>query len=171
MDKISIAAALRRAKRIKGQIAEQTARATAGAVYVEGKEPAFTFAAASEARKGLIEQLLVIEVAVAQANAGTKNLIGGKSVLHTIRKLAELKSEIAFYRALPVRAKAEDIEIEESVAYDYSVEKNIRHEKKTVHVSAITQAKRAEIVDKLQLEFEELNAALESYNHQTSVEV
>jgi hypothetical protein len=99
------------------------------------------------------------------------NLPGGKSVLYTIRKLAELKSEIAFLRALPVRAKEKDLEIEESVAYDYSVEKNIRHEKKTVHVSAITQAQRAERVEKLQLEFETLNAALESHNHQAIVEV
>src|SRR5271166_1587242 len=176
-DRISIAAALRRAKRIKGQIAEQTTPATAGAVYVEGKEPAFTFAAAVETRKSLVAELLAIEVAVAQANANPPNIggkvttIDGKPVLYVIRKLAELKGEIAFYRALPVRAKEQDVDVEVETDYDIVLEKHVRREKKTMHISAITQAKRAAHVEKLQLEFETLNAALESHNHQTMVEV
>jgi len=176
-DKISISAALRRAKRIKGQIAEQTARATAGAVYVQGKEPAFTFAASIEARKGLVAELLKIEVAIAQANANPPNIggrittIDGKPVLYAIRKLAELKSEIAFYRALPVRAQVEDVDVEERTDWDDALDKHVRREKKTTHISVITQAKRADHVEKLQLEFETLNAALESHNHSTIVEV
>jgi len=169
METISIAAALRRAKRIKGQIAEHTTRATAAALYVEGKEPAFTFSTSVESRKALVKELLHIEVAVADANA--KGTLSSGSVLHAIRRLAELKSEMAFYRALPVRAKEHDVEIEKERDYDTAIEKYVMVEKKTVHISAITQAKRASIVEALQLDFEKLNQELESFNHKTTVSV
>ena len=169
-DKISIAAALRRAKRIKGQIAEHTTRATAGVTWDEGKEPGFTYEASVESRAKLVAELLKLDVAVAEANAGTK-LPDGKPVVYAIRKLAELRSEIAFFRALPVRTKQIDVETERERDYDAMLEKYVMTEKTTTHRSAISQAKRSEIVDALQLEFETLNAALEHHNHKTLVEV
>jgi hypothetical protein len=172
-EKISISAAIRRASRIRGQIKEHSERAKAAACYLETKEPAFPFNASVEERRRLVGDLLRIETAVAKSNASAADLdVSPKvSVLYAIRKLAELKSEISFYRELPVRAKEKDAEVEEVTEYDYSVKEHVRREKKTTYVSAMTQARRAAIVDGLQADFDRLNQVLESHNHSTFVEV
>ncbi len=169
--KISIASALRRAKRIKGQIAEQTQRAKVAAFYEEEKEPAFKFSECIAKRAALVQELLRIEVEVAKANAvGT--LANGQSVLASIRQLGEIRSEIAFYRELTtLRTKPRDTDTVETTDYDMDLGKHVRREKKTTYVSAITQVQRAERIEQLQLAFEQLNASLESFNHITNINV
>lgn len=167
---MSIAAALRRSKRIKGQIAENTKRAVAASVVTEGKEPAFSFHDSVSERKRLVSELLKLEVAVAAANAFGA-LPNGMPVLMAVRQLAELKAEIAFYQSLQVRAVTRDVEVEEYTDYDMGIEKHVRRKKEVVFISAINQAQRAGTVDSLMLQFETLNSELESFNHRTQVEV
>src|SRR5271170_7991183 len=98
-DKITIAQALRRIKKLKGQLSEQSTRAQQGVSYVQGKAPAFRFQEACQIRDVVRQEMLDLESRVAVANA-KKTVVddfGNKVLLaRTVRELQEIKGEIAF---------------------------------------------------------------------------
>ena len=57
-DKITIAQALRRIKKLKGQLAEHTTRAQQGVSYVQGKAPAFRYGEEVLARHAVQAEML-----------------------------------------------------------------------------------------------------------------
>jgi len=166
---MSVSAALRRIKKIKGAIADRTARAQAGALYIEQKEPAFRFDASMEERSTLCTEMVKLQTLVAISNART-SVGGGKTVAQAIRELDEMKSLIAFYKSMPVRPKARDLDVEESVDWDETMEKRVKKVKETVWISAIDQAERAARVERLMEKFEALNGEVESSNHRTMID-
>jgi hypothetical protein len=167
---MTVSAALRRIKKIKGLIADRTTRAKASVVYMDTKEPGFAFGASLEERATFVRDLVKLQSAVAVANAATLLSDGKTTVAHAIRSLDEKKAEIAIYKELPVRAKETEIEIEEDTEWSPTGAR-VRVERKKTWRSAITQAKRAEIVERLTSEFEVLNNEVEALNNRIVVEV
>lgn len=167
---MTVSAALRRIKKIKGLIAERTTRANAAVVFVEGKEPGFEFAAAVEARGNFVKDLIAVQAAVAVTNA-TAKLSNGKPVAYAIRVLEELKAEIDFYKKMPVRATTRETETEENWEWNPNMTSRSKTETSKVWISKLSQAQRAERVEKLTSEFEKLNNEVEASNNHLTIEV
>lgn len=164
MSQMTISQALRRAKKLKGLISENLQRAQAGVSYRADSEPAFKFPTsmekAGEARRELIE----IEGRLAATNVATTVEFEGKaiSLALAVRILQDLKAQIAWYRALPVRPQEDSSE----ESHDYSPEGRL------IPVSVkwkcdLPEARRAEAVDGLQDRFDRLNDLVENRNHVT----
>ena len=164
-DKVTIAQALRRIKKLKGQIAEHTSYAQQSVSYVWGKTPAFRFTSQLAALTTAREEMLDLEARVAVANA--KKLVtdnSGKKVVLAlaIRQLQELKGQIAFYRGLNLRSETVR---EKEQNWDDDQMKHITRVIQVVYVSDLTESDRAAYIRELQDQFETLNNAVEEANH------
>jgi hypothetical protein len=164
-DKVTIAQALRRIKKLKGQIAEYSARAQQSVSYVQGKVPAFRFQTAmtqmAEARRELLD--LESRVAVANAKKTVTDQFGNKVTLaFAIRQLQELKGQIAFLRGLNLRAETVK---EREQSWDDEQSKHIIRINEVTYVSDLTEQARADQIKNLQDEFEMLNNIVEEANH------
>jgi hypothetical protein len=164
-DKVTIAQALRRIKKLKGQIAEHTTRAQQGVSYVQGKIPVFRFTEALAALDASRSEMLDLESRVAVANA--KKMItfvdGSKSTLAlAVRQLQELKGAIAFFRGLTLRSETVR---EREQTWDEDAMKHINRVNEVTYVSDLTEQDRDAQVKDLQDEFEVLNNAVEEANH------
>ena len=167
-EKVSIAQALRRIKKLKGQIGEHTTRATANVSYVSTKVPAFRF---DDEMTGLVEAktaMIDLETRVAVANATA--LITWKShnwtLAKAIRHLQETKSDIALLKGLNLRA--ETVKEREQEWSDEEM-KTLTRVTEVTYVSDLTEAERDSRVKTLQDQFEELNNLVEDANHSVSV--
>lgn len=168
-DKVTIAQALRRIKKLKGTIAEQSTRAQQSVSYVQGKVPAFRFTVAvsqlTEARRELLD--LEARVAVANAKKTVTNSSGEKIVLAlAIRQLQELKGQIAFLRSLNLRSETVR---EREQNWDDEQMKHITRVNEVVYVSDLTESDRDREVKLLQDQFETLNNVVEEANHSVLV--
>lgn len=168
-DKITIAQALRRIKKLKGQIAENSTRAQQGVSYVQGKAPAFPFKQAVEALNEARAQMMDLESRVAVANA--KKLItdplGVKITLsRAIRVLQELKGQIAFLRGLNLR---EETVRERETEWNDDQMKSLTRFNEVVYVSDLSEQDRDAQVRDLQDAFEILNNTVEEANHMVLV--
>lgn len=164
-DKLTIAQALRRIKKLKGQLAEHSARAQQGVSYVQGKAPAFRFQESLLALRAVREEMLDLESRVAVANA--KKLVtdaaGNKVTLtRAIRRLQEWKGEIAFLRGLSLRAETVR---EKETDWDDDQLKHLTRVTEVVYVSDLTEQERDAQVKTFQDAFEVLNNAVEEANH------
>lgn len=168
-DKVTIAQALRRIKKLKGTIAEQSTRAQQSVSFIQGKVPAFRFATAvsqlNEARRELLD--LEARVAVANAKKTVVNSSGDKVVLAlAIRQLQELKGQIAFLRSLNLRSETVR---EREQNWDDEQLKHITRINEVVYVSDLSEADRDREVKLLQDQFETLNNVVEEANHSVLV--
>lgn len=170
MSEMTVSAALRRIKKLKGMIAERTLRAKAAASYDETKVPAFAFAAAVDEREKLVRDLIAHQSAVAVSNATTK-LPSGMPVASAVRMLDEIKGSIQFYKELNVRAHEKEVDVEEEFDWNPSMTQKVRVERRKTWISSITQVQRAERVDSLTSKFEVLNNEVEVSNNRTTVDV
>ena len=185
METMTISQALRRIKKLKGELKTHQDRSLASAVYKEGEEPAFEFDKSLNALADTRNLLLHLEAAVAVANAANKITLTGKarnpdgSIVDTtrqvtlafaIRALQELKAEIAFFQSLPTKVlpKAEITERERN----YDDDGKIRMiETKYTQICKLPEANKAATVAALQARFDEINDSLETANHKTPVEI
>lgn len=163
MSDMTVSQALRQTKKIKGKIAELTARASQSVSYKLGHEPAFGYQETVDALGKKREELVELETRVAVTNATTAFEFDGVSRLLTwaVRRLQELKSEIAWLRGLPVRSQMSSTEKEIEYAHGGHV---------TVEVSwkcELPEAARSAKADSLQEVFDRLNDAVERVNHAT----
>lgn len=167
---MNIAAALREIKQLKGKIANVSSKLRGAVVYDTKDEPAFKFDALIESRESYVKRLLGLETAVAKSNA-MGMCSNGELAISVLRRLQELKGEIALYSSLPSQVKAERSVESVSHDYDYSTAPPRRVEKKTVttYVCALTEADKERKVADLQSEFERLNMILETFNHKTDI--
>lgn len=163
-EKMTIAQALRRIKKIKGQIAEHQQRAQAGVSYDVTKVPAFRFAEADEAMQLLQAELIGLEASVAVANAqGTVKFEGKDVVLAlAIRSLQEMKGRIAFLKGLHLRNETVQTRTND---WDDTEMKHISRLTETTFKSDLSEQDRDKKVKELQNLFEELNNAVENANH------
>jgi len=162
---LTISQALRRIKKLKGQLGEHQARAQASVTHLVEHVPAFIFSTQIEKMDVVRTELLDLETAVARANAATVLEWDGKKIALALatRTLAELKSQIAWFKALSVKAQAETSEED----YDYTAGGNVKVTKK--FICHLPELKKAEKVTELQDRFDKLNDLVETTNHRTEV--
>lgn len=176
-DKLTIAQALRRIKKLKGQIAEHEQRAKAGVSYDTSKVPAFRFQEAVDAMLSLQDEMVALESKVAVANATNTVSIPGDgktgsalavqvNLALAIRTLQELKGRIAFLKGLNL--KNETVK-DRQTEWDDTEMKQITHVTETTFVSDLSEKDRDQQVKALQDRFEVLNNAVENANHTTTV--
>lgn len=163
-DKMTISQALRRIKKLKGIIAENTQRASQSVSYTQDKVPAFRFEDCRFLMQESTSEMIMLESRVAVANAA--NTITAKGVIMplctAIRLLQELKGQIAFLKSLHLRS---EVVKSRELDWDESLEKNVYRTVETVFVSDLSEKERDEKIKSLQDEFENLNNAVENANH------
>lgn len=171
MAEMTVSQALRRMKKLKGQVAEHLERATRAVSWAEKSPPAFEFSKCMEEAEAVRDELVALDTAVAVANATTELEFEGARMplVRAVKLLQELKGQIAWAKALAVQPQA-DFVVESTeyaeVGGDY---KHVRVERK--HKCALPEAKRAELASSLQDRFDRLNDAVETKNHRTAVSV
>ena len=167
-DKITIAQALRRIKKLKGQIAESTQRAQASVSYEKTKVPAFRFQEQVAVIKAAQTELVDLQSRVAVANAKATVPDGSDTITHAeaIRRLQELKGEIVFLQRLSLRNDTVRTREQE---YDDVTSKYVINVIETVWVSDLSEKDRDTQVKTLQDRFEVLNNTLEDRNHKVAV--
>lgn len=168
MSEITIAQALRRVKKLKGQIAESSQRAQSGVSYDATKVPEFRFAESFLVMTEAQLEMVALEsrIAVANATATVKHL--GQEILLTqaVRLLQELKGQIAFLKGLHLRSETVK---DRTNDWDDTEMKHISRVTETTFVSDLTEKDRDRQVKEIQNTFETLNNAVEDKNHTVTV--
>ena len=164
MSELTISQGLRRIKKLKGELAEHTARASASVAYQVGREPAFKFNECMEKAQVARAELLTLQSRLAITNAQTIVKFDGKEMTlsQATRQLEEFKGQIKFIEALPVR----DHEKSNEDSFEYGDDmKRI----KTTHEwrCDLPKAKQAEAIKGFKEKFDVLNDAVETTNHRT----
>lgn len=164
MAETTISQALRRIKKLKGQLAEHLSRAQAGVSFRSDALPAFSFSGSIEKADAARRELVHLESQLARTNASALVETDGDRITlaYAVRQLQELKSQIAWYRALPVRAHEDTSE--ESWSYNDDG-KHVRTQ--VAWKCSLPEERRAAVVDGLQEQFDRLNDAVERANHAT----
>lgn len=164
MADLTISQALRRIKKLKGELAEYTARATASVAYQANREPAFKFGECMEKAETSRQELLSLQARLAETNATTLVKFDGKefSLSFATRQLEEFKGQIKFIEGLPVRDHAKSYED----TFDYN------DDMKRVKISnewrcELPKSQQAEAIKKFKEKFDTLNDAVETTNHRT----
>ena len=162
----TISQALRRIKKIKGQLAEHRTHAEAAVTHLAAHKPAFAFGATRELANAAVTELLALQTAVAVANATTLIEVDGRKVplAFAVRALREMTSEIAWLRGLNVRTQETTVEQERSYLDDGKI--GLVSKEWTCH---LPEAKRVELANAAQDRFDKLNDLVETVNHKTHV--
>jgi hypothetical protein len=167
MQSMTIGAALRRIKKLKGVLAQARAELNAGNVWFEVEPPGIR----AEVWQGEAEQardeLVKLSALVAEANATTK-LGSGASMAFAIREMAEIKSEIAWLKPLKSMPLKQQVrQIEKKAGYGATV--GPPPVAMTVHCLLTVPEIRAR-VQELETRFEQLNNEVEALNHKTLIQ-
>lgn len=167
-DKLTIAQALRKIKKLKGQIAEHEQRAKAGVSYDVTKVPAFRFSESVKQMFSTQDEVVALESRVAVANAGNYIHDGDQrvSLAQAVRILQELKGRIAFLKGLNLRNETVK---DRSSEWDEDQCKTVTRVTETTFTSDLSEKDRDQQVKALQDRFEVLNNAVEDANHTVSV--
>jgi hypothetical protein len=184
MKKMTISQALRRRKKLKGEISTQAQRVQASLTYNKEDAPAFPFSEAQKAHRSAKIELIELETSVAEANAKTKLDWKGRSVslAWVLRVLSELKDDINRYegyrhygllkeREVTVTNKVWDEQnvIATPQANGRVLQERVMKEVSTTTVSNVTIKECEDKVTQLKDEFDKLNDLLETANHRTEV--
>lgn len=166
----TISQGLRAIKRLKGRMAELTARAAASVSYIADKKPSFDFSATRKEVDATREELVRLESAVACANATTEIQHGDRamSLCEAIRRLQEIKAELAWLAGLNLRQGTERSYESE---WDDESNRSVRRLHEVVYTADLTEPQRVEQIDALRHHFEALNDAVEAANHRTPIQL
>ena len=161
----TISQALRRIKKIKGQIGEHRANAGNSVTHLAEQQPAYQFGASTEKASVLVDEMLRLQTAVAIANATTSIEVDGKKIVLAlaVRTLRELTSEIAWTKGLAVKAQEKVVEHE----MEFDGTRHVNAPK--TYLCLLPEAKRAARVTELQDRFDRLNDIVETANHKTLI--
>lgn len=167
-DTLTIAQALRKIKKLKGQIAEHEQRAKAGVSYDVNKVPAFRYTDSVNAMFQLQDEVVALEARVAVANANAKVKDGNEevSLARAIRTLQELKGRLAFLKGLHLRRETVK---DRQTEWDDDQMKNVTRVTETTYSSDLSEVERDQQIKALQDRFESLNNAVEDANHTITV--
>ncbi len=165
MSDLTISQALRRIKKIKGQLSEYRSRAQSSVTHLADQTPAFSFEVETSVAAKAVNEMLRLQTAVAVANATTTVEVDGHKVplAFVVRQLRELTGEIAWLKTLPVKAQDKVVESE----IDYTGERPVTVPK--TYTCHLPEAKRAALVESRQALFDRLNDLVETTNHKTPV--
>jgi hypothetical protein len=170
MSGMTISQALRRAKKLKGIIAESLERAAVNVVSDLRVKPAFEFAKCMEEADKARAELVDLETSVSVANARTHVSFDGEDVLLTkaVKLLQELKGQIAWLKTLSVKAQSETTVDETENTWTGEDYKTVKVERK--FRCELPEAAKADLQRTIQDKFDRLNDAVESANHRTLLE-
>ena len=163
---MTISQALRRIKKLKGELAVHLARAASSNTFKGNEEPAFRFGPMMELASSARSELISLETQVARTNAQTFiSYPAGKVTLTEATKvLRELKSQLSWFEGLPSR----EHEKTTSKETEYN-EDDKRVSREVVYTCDLPVAKKAAEVTRLQAQFDALNDAVETANHRTEL--
>lgn len=163
MSEITISQALRYSSKLKKQISDARIRAANSLNYKAGEETAFSFIEMLKKADSLSYELAKLHGKMAVANASNQvEYEPGEFITlsHAIRILEETKGRIAWVKALPCQM-IESVSTIDQV-WDDGQSKYLN--KSTTTICSLPEAKRAELLDKLQDEYDALNGAVELVN-------
>jgi hypothetical protein len=171
---MTIGAALREIKSVKGEVSEHGQRAARSIMFsvTEGVEPpvqVFDFATERKARERAQEWLVRLQSAVAVTNARTSITFEGRKMplAEAIRRFEELKGDLAWLEALQIN---ERVETRREVEYADGVLTGHRTVK-TTHSSHLSERDRVKEVAVLRERAKSLNLLIEATNHRVLVRV
>jgi hypothetical protein len=168
VDQMNITGALRKIARIKGMISEIDAQVRASACFEEDKPPPFELQELIPRRQRLVDELIELKSKLALANCKTFSFKGSTYTgTEARRRLDELTAFIALMNALPIRDRVRDVVKERATEWDDIQEKNITRTVEKVWVSAMSKRDLSKLVEESRARFDELNLALETFNHTT----
>jgi hypothetical protein len=169
MTALTVSQSLRRVKKLKGRMAELTARAHGVVSYEAGKKPNFEFKALRVEIAKVREDLVTLEAAVAKANAVTVISVDESrmTIAEAIRRLQELKAEMSWVSSLQIR---EGVERHADMEWDDQTDRPVRRTREVTHISDLKETEKVAEIDELRDRFERLNDAVERANHVTTVE-
>ena len=164
---VSVSKVLRDRKGLKGQIKELTERAASCVAAIVGAPADFDFASVNAERKARIDRLAGLETLLARSNVLTSVTWKDRTlcVAEVIRRMGELKGEIAFVERLALQNGPQKIHTGE---YD---ERQRPVMTTVVWKSAYTEPERVLLLASLRTECEDLNEVLEESNHRTLVDL
>jgi hypothetical protein len=167
-EQMTISQALRRIKKLKGEIAEHSSHATSSSSWTTETPATYNFQTEVEAMQACKCEMVGLESRVAVANANTTVAVDGQTITLSslIRTLQEIKGEIAFYKGLNLRC---GVEKKRENEWDDTSVRMVTKTHEVVHAAALTEQQRNEICKKLQDKFEDLNNKLENANHFTFI--
>lgn len=167
-EKMTIAQALRRVRKLKGFICEHRARAVAGVSYLDSKVPAFRFDTEIADMNRAVEEMIDLEsrIAVANATATVEDETRPLTLAAAIRTLQEIKGAATFYQSLNLRSGTEKTRESD---WDDNESKSIVRTVELVYVSDLSEQARDAKVKELQNRFEQLNNLVEDANHRVLV--
>jgi len=162
MTEVNISQALRYASKLKNQISEARNRAISSLNHKAGSATAFSFREMLSKTFTIGNELAALQGKLAVINAtNTVEYKGYQITLaHAVRILQEIKGRIAWLKALPVLPIEENTSSEKN--WDDVLEKYTTQNVTTI--CNLPEAKKADLVDVLQEEFDLLNGAVESAN-------
>mgnify|MGYP001558947994 FL=1 len=168
LTKMNISQALRRQKKLKGDLKELLSRAAVSVTYDEKQPPAFSFATSLEQADATREELIHIESALRVTNARTKIEWESRSITlsEAVTRLQEMKSRISWLKEI-LSVEAQTMTEKTSVEWDDLGEKRAKVQKKIK--CDLPETKRVELIEKEQTAFDALNDAVETINHQTQL--
>jgi len=180
-DKITIAQGLRKAKKLKGELAKFDRRIQASLVYNEDSKPTFSY---EESVKGFTtaqSQMVKIYTEISCANAVTKvDFEDGISIAEAVRRLQELKGDIQRYKRFTLAGLLDQKEtinernehVLEEVQTPQGIQQLQRTKKVPYKMICNLTIKECEAkVEQLQATFEKLNDLVERSNHTTLIDV
>jgi hypothetical protein len=165
---MNISEALRKIKKIKGDLAKHQPRLSTSISYIETEPPAFRYAETFSQVKELSKELVELESKIAEKNATTKVNLNDKevSLSFIIRSLQEIKSRITLVESFIIRT--DTITIKDRF-YSDEEDKYVTEKVTKKYVSDITEMEKDKMISDLKEEFEKLNSLLENANHVTSI--
>lgn len=161
----TIATALRRIKRLKGDMDTLAQRAQSSVSHVKDATPSFPFKETRTLLNSTRAELIKLRASVARANAVTVITWNEENMplAQAINVLQEIKSEISWLRGLHIRAG-----VERTADWDYDESgRRSRRVDEVTYVTSLTEVERAEELRSLADRFEQLNATVEAANHST----
>lgn len=164
---MTIASALRRIKRLKGDMDALAQRAASAVSHLKDAAPAFPFKETRSLLNATRAELIQLRAAVARANATTTVEWAGKPITlaEAIGLLQEIKAEISWLRGLTIREGTT-----RSSEWDYDdMGRRSRRVEEVTYVTNLTEVARAKELQDLADKFEHLNALVEAANHSTTL--
>lgn len=161
---MNISEALRRIKKIKGEMSKEQGRMNSYVSWRVDQKPVYSFLESRESLEKLSEELVVLEAKVAEKNATSKIKFENveMSLAQVIRTLQEIKSMISIYEGLVINNSEQ---VTKERFYSESEEKYITEKVTIKFESAITERDKDNKISQLKDKFEKLNSLLEDANH------
>jgi|SRR6185295_9170205 len=166
MANVTIAQALRRAKKLKGQIDESRTRAAGCASFFTDSPPAFQFDEQLKRADGACDELAELESRISAANAANSIVWRDRNLqlCWCVRMLADLKGRLAWLRALQVKQQASTMELVNVHTPGVGYQQMARPAE-----CKLPEAAKAALIEQIQDRFDELNALVEAANHTITI--